>query len=273
MLNERQLAILEKLEHQPSSLVELAQQAGVSPRTITRDIDYLNFTLNSCARVLGQGAGVVQLEILDRKHYFQLLQRHDNDDQLLALLLLNGFTTRLQLADALHLPETLVADKLTKLRLRYEKVFTLSGRPGVGYFIDEPEPRQLLILANLLKKDPLISSLTGFSTSAVERLTTAIATLKGWPAIHRDYVVSVILAVWAMRNQLRGGLLIARTCDIAQRIEAAGFYFNEKSLSILISVLDGLQTQASRITPELIRQLLEETLVSPFQPDTGWAAD
>ena len=260
MLNQRQLAILEKLEHQPSSLVELAQQAGVSARTITRDIDYLNFTLNGRARVLSQGGSGIQLEIVDRKHYFQLLQRHDNDDRLLALLLLNGFTTRLQLADTLNLPETLVADKLTKLRQRYEKVFALSGRPGVGYFIDEPEARQILLLANLLKKDPLISSLTGFTASAVERLSASLATLQGWPAIHRDYVVSLVLAVWAMRNLLRGGTLNVRESDIAQRIEAAGFYFSDKALSALLFLLDDLQAQADTINQDLIQHLLDETL-------------
>lgn len=260
MLNDRQLALLEKLEHQPCTLAELAQQAGVSGRTISRDIDYLNFTLSGRARVINQGSAGVQLEILDRKHYFQYLQRHDNDDQLLALLLLNGFTTRLQLADTLNLPETMIADKLVKLRQRYEKVFTVAGRPGVGYFIDEPEQRQILILANLLKKDPFISPLTGFNYSAFERITASIASLQAWPAIHRDYIVSVILAVWSMRNLLRGGLRTAEEHDIAQRIEAAGFYFSEKALSMLITLLNELQAQATRINQTLIQQLLSETL-------------
>lgn len=260
MLNERQLSLLVKLEHQPSSLAELAQHAGVSARTISRDIDYLNFTLSGRARVTSQGSAGVQLEILDRKHYFQLLQRHDNDDQLLALLLLNGFTTRLQLADALNLPETLIADKLVKLRQRYEKVFCIAGRPGVGYFIDEPESRQILILANLLKKDPFISPLTGFNFAAVERLTTSLASLQDWPFIHREYLTSIVLAVWAMRNLLRGTTRIEVDYDIAQRIENAGFYFSEKALSSLISLLDALQWQAKRISPEIIQQLLTETL-------------
>lgn len=260
MLNERQLSLLVKLENQPSSLAELAQIAGVSARTISRDIDYLNFTLSGRARVSSQGSAGVQLEILDRKHYFQLLQRHDNDDQLLALLLLNGFTTRLQLADALNLPETLVADKLVKLRQRYEKVFSIAGRPGAGYFIDEPEPRQILILANLLKKDPFVSPLTGFNYAAVERLTSSLASLKAWPAVDRDYVVSVVLAVWAMRHLLRGTVRIELDPDVALCIENAGFYFSEKALKVLISVLDDLQHQSTRITPEMIQQLLAETL-------------
>lgn len=260
MLNERQLALLEKLEHQSCSLAELAQQAGVSARTISRDIDYLNFTLSGRARVINQGSAGVQLDILDRKLYFQLLHRHDNDDQLLALLLLNGYTTRLQLADTLNLPEALIADKLVKLRQRYEKIFTVAARPGVGYFIDEPEQRQILLLANLLKKDPLISSLTGFDGSAVERLASAMTSLNGWPAIPRDYVVSVILAVWAMRNLLRSEVRLEGEHEIALRIEAASFYFSEKALGVLISLLNTLQIQAERINPSLIQQLLNETL-------------
>ena len=44
MLNERQLKIVDLLEQQPRTPGELAQQTGVSGRTILRDIDYLNFT-------------------------------------------------------------------------------------------------------------------------------------------------------------------------------------------------------------------------------------
>ena len=51
MLNERQLKIVDLLEQQPRTPGELAQQTGVSGRTILRDIDYLNFTLNGKARI------------------------------------------------------------------------------------------------------------------------------------------------------------------------------------------------------------------------------
>ncbi len=40
MLNERQLKIVDLLEQQPRTPGELAQQTGVSGRTILRDIDY-----------------------------------------------------------------------------------------------------------------------------------------------------------------------------------------------------------------------------------------
>ncbi len=65
----------------------LAFQAG----TILRDIDYLNFTLNGKARIFASGSAGYQLEIFERRSFFQLLQKHDNDDRLLALLLLKHF--------------------------------------------------------------------------------------------------------------------------------------------------------------------------------------
>ncbi len=84
---------------------ELAQQTGVSGRTILRDIDYLNFTLNGKARISAGGGVGYQLEIFDRRS-FSVAAKHDNDDRLLALLFLNTFTPRAQLASALNLPET-----------------------------------------------------------------------------------------------------------------------------------------------------------------------
>ena len=119
MLNERQLKIVDLLEQQPRTPGELAQQTGVSGRTILRDIDYLNFTLNGKARISASGSAGYQLEIFERRSFFQLLQKHDNDDRLLALLLLNTFTPRAQLASALNLPETWVAERLPRLEARY----------------------------------------------------------------------------------------------------------------------------------------------------------
>lgn len=60
MLNERQLKIVDLLEQQPRTPGELAQQTGVSGRTILRDIDYLNFTLNGKARISASGSAGYQ---------------------------------------------------------------------------------------------------------------------------------------------------------------------------------------------------------------------
>ncbi|MDF3008495.1 MAG: transcriptional regulator [Enterobacter kobei] len=126
MLNERQLAVLEHLENQPLTLAELARRAGVSTRTLLRDVDYLNLTLSGKARITTGGNATWQLEIFDRASYFRLLQRHDNDDRLLAILLLNAFTTRRRLAEALNLPETWIGDKLARL-----KAVALAGYPDI----------------------------------------------------------------------------------------------------------------------------------------------
>lgn len=158
MLNERQLKIVDLLEQQPRTPGELAQQTGVSGRTILRDIDYLNFTLNGKARISASGSAGYQLEIFERRSFFQLLQKHDNDDRLLALLLLNTFTPRAQLASALNLPETWVAERLPRLKQRYERTCCLASRPGLGHFIDETEEKRVILLANLLRKDPVFNT-------------------------------------------------------------------------------------------------------------------
>ena len=67
MLNERQLKIVDLLEQQPRTPGELAQQTGVSGRTILRDIDYLNFTLNGKARISASGNAGYQLDADARK--------------------------------------------------------------------------------------------------------------------------------------------------------------------------------------------------------------
>jgi biotin operon repressor len=187
MLSERQLKIVDILEQQPCPLGELARQTGVSSRTILRDIDYLNFTLSGKARIQPGGNAGYQLDIVDRRGYFQLLQRHDNDDRLLAFLLLNTFTPRVQLASALNLPETWVADRLPRLKQRYERAFCLASRPGVGHFIDEPEEKRIILLANLLKKDPLLIPLPGITRDNIDRLNTACEKLDEFPFISGEY--------------------------------------------------------------------------------------
>ncbi len=164
MLNERQLKIVDLLEQQPRTPGELAQQTGVSGRTILRDIDYLNFTLNGKARISASGSAGYQLEIFERRSFFQLLQKHDNDDRLLALLLLNTFTPRAQLASALNLPETWVAERLPRLKQRYERTCCLASRPGLGHFIDETEEKTRYIAGELAAQRSVFNSAGGRNT-------------------------------------------------------------------------------------------------------------
>ncbi|MBA2140309.1 transcriptional regulator, partial [Salmonella enterica subsp. houtenae serovar 44:z36,[z38]:-] len=175
---------------------------GVSSRTILRDIDYLNFTLSGKARIQPGGNAGYQLDIVDRRRFFQLLQRHDNDDRLLAFLLLQAFATRAQLAAALNLPETWVTDRLPRLKQRYERAFCMASRPGVGHFIDEPEEKRIILLANLLKKDPLLIPLPGITRTVIEQLQQACEEVDDFPLVPGEYLASLTLAVYALRNQL-----------------------------------------------------------------------
>lgn len=253
MLNERQLAVLEHLENQPLTLAELARLAGVSTRTLLRDLDYLNLTLSGKARIATNGNAYWRLEIFDRASYFRLLQRHDNDDRLLAVLLLNAFTTRSQLAEALDLPETWISDKLMRLKQRYEKRFTIVGRPGAGYFIAEPEMKRVLILASLLKKDPGLLALHDRVPAPGEAVALA-----NYPDIQRDYLTSVILAVYALRHRLDAPPPANVSDALAGCVANMGLSLRPSALQTLTAILDTLQSRASKVTPQRIAALLEQ---------------
>lgn len=120
MLNERQLKIVDLLEQQPrtpeSWRNRLAFQAGPS---------CVILTISTSPLTAKPAFSPVVVRAISWKSSsaaaFQLLQKHDNDDRLLALLLLNTFTPRAQLASALNLPETWVAERLPRLKQRYER--------------------------------------------------------------------------------------------------------------------------------------------------------
>lgn len=257
MLSERQLKVAEILEQQPCLLGELARQTGVSSRTILRDIDYLNFTFSGKARIHPGGGAGYQLDIVDRRGYFQLLQRHDNDDRLLAILLLNPFTTRVQLAATLNLPETWVADRLPRLKQRYERAFCIASRPGVGHFIDEPEDKRLILLANLLKKDPLLIPLPGMTRENIAQLQQACENLHAFTLVSGEYLASVVLAVYALRNQLATAWPECQHSALNNAVEQAGIYLGDKAFSTLVGLLEMQQQHTAAISEEGVVSLLK----------------
>ncbi|PXW40495.1 putative frv operon regulatory protein [Klebsiella oxytoca] len=257
MLSERQLKIAETLEQQPCLLGELARQTGVSSRTILRDIDYLNFTFSGKARIHPGGGAGYQLDIVDRRGYFQLLQRHDNDDRLLAILLLNPFTTRVQLAATLNLPETWVADRLPRLKQRYERAFCIASRPGVGHFIDEPEDKRIILLANLLKKDPLLIPLPGMTRENIDQLQQACENLHAFALVSGEYLASVVLAVYALRNQLTAAWPECQLSALNNAVEQAGIYLGDKAFSTLVGLLEMQQQHTAAISEEGVVSLLK----------------
>lgn len=240
MLNERQFSLLDAIESQPVSLSVLARQTGVSARTILRDIDYLNFTLSGKAHIRAAGNALYQLDITDRKSYFQLLQRHDNDDRMLALLLIHPVISRAQLADALKLPDGWVAERLPRLKIRHQRAFNLASRPGAGHFVAVDEQKRYLLLANLFRKDPFVFPLPGITPDAYARLQEHCRQLTDWPNISPDYRVSMILAACALREcpPFPGAIIPKR----------------------VLERLNHLQHQAEGMTPAYVRELLTASI-------------
>lgn len=236
MLNERQFSLLDAIESQPVSLSVLARQTGVSARTILRDIDYLNFTLSGKAHIRTAGNALYQLDIADRKSYFQLLQRHDNDDRMLALLLIHPVISRAQLADALKLPDSWVAERLPRLKIRHQRAFNLASRPGAGHFVAVDEQKRFLLLANLFRKDPFVYPLPGITSDTYARLKEHSRQQTDWPNISPDYRVSMTLAACALRK-----------CS-----PFASPTIPEKVLGLL----NHLQHQADSMTPAYVTKLL-----------------
>ncbi|ELO0756281.1 PTS sugar transporter subunit IIA [Salmonella enterica] len=257
MLNERQLTLVELLEQQRWSLSELARHTGVSSRTILRDIDYLNFTLSDKARIQPGGNAGYQLDIVDRRRFFQLLQRHDNDDRLLAFLLLQAFSTRAQLASALNLPETWVTGRLPRLKQRYERAFCMASRPGVGHFIDEPEEKRIILLANLLKKDPLLIPLPGITRTVIEQLQQACEEVDDFPLVPGEYLASLTLAVYALRNQLTTAWPECRHTSLKKAVAQGGIDMGENAFGTLIGLLETQQQQAMTLSADAVCSLLQ----------------
>lgn len=248
MLNERQLSLLEKLENQSLTMVALSRGLNVSSRTVLRDIDYLNFTLSGTARITTTASGY-QLEIFDRTRYFAQLQRHDNDDQMLFLLLTNAFITRLQLAEALNLPEKIVNDKLARLKLRYERWFTITSKPNSGHFVDEPRRKKLIILANLIKKDPQLAH----AEQAFIELQNQLAEKTENP----EFVASLLLAIYALRNQ-QTEPETGNAGTFRSVYDAAGLYLSESSLKEADALVNDLRESAQSISEPTISELVNK---------------
>lgn len=258
MLSERQLCLLEKLENQNLAMKELARGLNVSSRTVLRDIDYLNFTLSDAARISTNGSGY-QLEIFDRGRYFQQLQRHDNDDKMLFVLLTNIYTTRLQLAEWLNLPEKIVNDQLARLKLRYERWFTITSRPNSGHFVDETRRKKLIILANLIKKDPRMACANlNLESHVFQVLQQQLEGISDSP----EYSATLLLAVYALRNQQPDAATAADSETFRAVYDAAGLYLSNVSLQEADELFNQLRQSAAQVSAKTIGELTRELLIN-----------
>lgn len=258
MLSERQLSLLERLENQNLTMKELASGGNVSSRTVLRDIDYLNFTLSDAARISTNGSGY-QLDIFDRNRYFMQLQRHDNDDKMLFVLLTNLYTTRLQLAEALNLPEKIVNDQLARLKQRSSRCFRITSRPNSGHYIDEPRRKKLIILANLIKKAPsAVCASLNLESRVFQLLRQNIEGISD----NSEYCTTLLLAVYALRNQKSPSVPAGNSQTFHAAYEAAGLYLSHDALKEADSLVKALQDSASQVTTTVIGELTNELLIS-----------
>lgn len=260
MLNARQLALLDLLEQHKQPMAQLARALEVSGRTVLRDIDYVNFTLSGAAAITQPGNGGYQLEIYDRHNYFRLLQRHDIDDQILALLLIHGVMTRTHLADALTIPESIVSDKLLRLKQRFGRTVTLASRPNAGHFINEPETKRIVILANLIKKDPDLFQPQGITTRLYQTLRDTPHSPPAFSVIGNDYQASVLLAVYVLRNALTLCPQTKIEPSVRVRYDAAGLYLGENGLRHASALLSDLAQCAARVNRSWIEHAVNNLM-------------
>lgn len=60
-----------------------------------------------------------------------------------------------------------------------------------------PKKKRVILLANLLRKDPFLIPLAGITWNNLQHLSTACDNQHRWPLIPGDYLSSLILAIYA----------------------------------------------------------------------------
>ncbi|EUJ37683.1 frv operon regulatory protein [Listeria weihenstephanensis FSL R9-0317] len=155
MLNQRQVQIMDRLENEKASGLELAKLTGTSKRTILRDISQINHILQTIGEITSSQAGGYQLDIRDKAAYTNLLHQSMYDDELILLeLLRHDFRTLDDLAATLFLSKALISEKIVFLRGHYENRLQIKSKPNYGHYLDESPFRKMILLANLIDKNP-----------------------------------------------------------------------------------------------------------------------
>ena len=136
------------------------------------------------------------------------------------------------------MPETWVAERLLRLKQRYERTLLLASRPGLGHFIDETEEKRVILLANLLRKDPFLIPLAGITRDNLQHLSTACDNQHRWPLMQGDYLSSLILAIYALRNQLTDEWPQYPSDEIKQIVEQSGLFLGDNAVRTLTGLIE-----------------------------------
>ena len=259
MLNNRQLTIIDILEHQNISGLALAKKINVSTRTIMRDIDYINFTLGSAAIIRSPLNSIgYTLDILEREAFYRALSKHDNDDRILLELLTQPYVTLSGFANILKLPATIVAEKVNQLRARYEKSLCISSKPNAGHYIDEPLLKKTLILANLIKKNPAeVCPLLKSTLESYRAMSAAAKRVQPHIDYHYkngEYLASLLLAVYHMPRETTAGT--TQDPYYSQIYAAADLPITYALVECATNVINILKQNQSRISPTTLQPLL-----------------
>ncbi|MBC6308600.1 PTS transporter subunit EIIA [Listeria sp. FSL L7-1582] len=199
MLNQRQIQIMERLENGKASGLELAKLTGTSKRTILRDISQMNHLLQSVGEISSSQAGGYQLYIQDKMAYRKLLHQSMYDDELILLeLLRHDFRTLDDLAATLFLSKPMISEKIVFLRGHYANRLEIKSKPNYGHYLDEALFRKMIVLANLIDKNPIFFcerlEIPEGEYDALLRRIRELDVANYYPNIHSAHLASLILA-------------------------------------------------------------------------------
>lgn len=257
MLNQRQVQIMGRLENEKASGLELAKLTGTSKRTILRDISQINHILQTIGEITSSQAGGYQLDIQDKAAYKNLLHQSMYDDELILLeLLRHDFRTLDDLATTLFLSKAVISEKIVFLRGHYANRLQIKSKPNYGHYLDEPRFRKMILLANLIDKNPtFFCERLGISGHDYASLLDGIRKLDGtryYPNIHSAHLVSLMLATNILEGEQEMG---EQTSDWFQHwIDEDN---QDKAQSFLTSFMEEQQRKSAEVSPQKVQEILQ----------------
>ncbi|MDT0111766.1 PTS sugar transporter subunit IIA [Listeria booriae] len=252
MLNQRQVKIMEHLEHSKASGLELAKITGTSKRTVLRDISQINYLLGETGEVISNPLGGYQLHIRDKQAYMNLLHQSMYDDELILLeLLCHDFRTLDDLAATLYVSKPTLSEKIVFLRSHYANRLAIKSKPNYGHYLDETITRKLILLANLIDKNPaFFCNRLGIEMAdynALLQTVRAIEISDYYPNIHSAHFVSLLLAAQVLGDE---------TGEVASFFRV--FEIGEEACALLTTFISTQKQKDALVTLEQVQQMLQQ---------------
>ncbi|MBC2148906.1 PTS sugar transporter subunit IIA [Listeria booriae] len=252
MLNQRQVQIMEHLEHSKASGLELAKITGTSKRTVLRDISQINYLLGETGEVISNPLGGYQLHIRDKQAYMNLLHQSMYDDELILLeLLCHDFRTLDDLAATLYVSKPTLSEKIVFLRSHYANRLAIKSKPNYGHYLDETITRKLILLANLIDKNPaFFCNRLGIEMAEYNALLQTVRASEiseYYPNIHSAHFVSLLLAAQVLGDE---------TGEVASFFRV--FEIGEEACALLTTFTSTQKQKDALVTLEQVQQMLQQ---------------